>query len=363
MAYTPDFVESLVTSTRIRLARNFASFPFPRKMDESQAANVAYLVGEGLKRFESSENYGTQISARQARRLRKEYLKFTEHRMSSVDPQTATLLLEQHLISPALLKSKCGAAFVDEENGVSIMVNEEDHVREQYFCEGFKLVKAYERISAIDDGLGSAYDFAFDDKLGYITACPSNLGTGMRASVMIFLPALSMNGGLKKMLPSIRSEGLTVRGAFGEGTMSEGYLYQVSNEQTLGLSEQELLEKVTAMTIRLAEAEYAAQEELMRVSSTELKDKCLRSYGVLTNCAILPLSEFKEKMSEVRFGAVLGIFEMLDRKGFNDLFNDMRPASFRLKNGLETASERDCDVARAEIVGNVLRELVLTKRK
>ena len=117
------------------------------------------------------------------------------------------------------------------------------------------------------------------------------------------------------------------------------------------------------MTELITLEKYAAQEELMRVSSTELKDKCLRAYGVLTNCAILPLSEFKEKMSEVRFGAVLDIFEMLDRKGFNDLFNDMRPASFRLKNGLETASERDCDVARAEIVGNVLRELVLTKRK
>ncbi|MBR1974843.1 MAG: hypothetical protein IKA20_03225 [Clostridia bacterium] len=365
MAYTADFAQEIVTSTRIRLARNFAAYPFPRKMDEMQAEDIVYLVGEGLKKFEVENQYlVSKLSARKARLLKQEYLAFTKYKMSDLDPQSAKLLLEQHLISPALLKSKSGAAFIyDDEESISIMVNEEDHLREQYICSGFQLTKAYERISAIDDGLGSTYDFAFDDKLGYITACPSNLGTGMRASVMIFLPALSMNGELKKMLPSIRSEGLTVRGAYGEGTSSEGYLYQVSNERTLGLSEQELLEKVTRMTMELAEKEYDAEAELKRALGTTLKDKCLRAYGVLTNCAVLPFAEFKEKMSEVRFGATLGFFDMIDKKGFDRLFNDMRPASIRVSNDLLRASEKKCDESRAEIVGTVLPEMVLVKRK
>ena len=145
MAYTTDFVEEIVTSTRIRLARNFAAYPFPRKMDEAQAEDIVYLVGEGLKKFEAENQYlMSKLPARKAKLLQREYLAFTKHTMSEIDPQLAKLLLEQHLISPALLKSKGGAAFIyDDEESISIMVNEEDHVREQYICSGFHLAKAY----------------------------------------------------------------------------------------------------------------------------------------------------------------------------------------------------------------------------
>ena len=341
MAYAPGFIETIVVSTRIRLARNFASYPFPKRMDDAQAADIVYLVGDGLKKLDE----------------------FTKYEIAKLNKLDALWLQEQHLVSPALIKGKRGAAFVSSDRTISIMVNEEDHLREQYICKGFDLYKAYERISGIDDGLASMYDFAFNNRLGYLTACPSNLGTGMRASVMMFLPGLSENGGLKKLLPNIKAQGMTVRGAFGEGTNAEGYMYQISNERTLGVSEREILEKMVRVTMGICDLELRAREEMLQNSATQLRDKCLRAYGTLTHCAILSASEFSQKMIEVRLGTVLGFFKARDKAGFEDFFNAMHPATFRISNGLQGLEERACDEIRAETVGNALPELVRIVRK
>ncbi len=342
MADAPQFIETTVISTRIRLARNFAAYPFPQKMDELQAEDIVTLVREGLKQQDE----------------------FIEYDISKLSEEETRRLQEQYLISPALAKSKVGAAFVSTDGATSIMVNEEDHLREQYICKGFQLPAAYERIGSIDEGLSTLYDFAFDEKLGFLTACPSNLGTGMRASVMMFLPALATSGGLKKLLPAIQAEGMTLRGAFGEGTSGEGYLYQVSNERTLGLSEKEILDKVTRTTMNLCDHEITAREKLLKADGAELKDKCLRSFGILTNCGILSEEEFLSRMTDVRLGMALGFLHAIDGKGFEEFLNDMRPAAFRLSNGLKGKRERYCDTVRAETVCNVLPELVrVAKRK
>lgn len=341
MANALEFIQTIVVSTRIRLARNFASYPFPKRMDEAQAEDIVLLVREGLKKVDE----------------------FTEYDIANLTSEEAMQLQERYIISPALMKSKFGAAFVSADKTISIMANEEDHLREQYICKGFELMKAYERISGIDETLASMYDYAFDDKLGFITACPSNLGTGMRASVMMFLPAIARNGELKKMLPDIKAEGMTVRGAFGEGTSSEGYLYQVSNERTLGLSEADILSAMTKITMRLANQELIAREKMLKEDGDDLEDRCLRSYGILTNCAILSQDEFLTRMTDVRLGIALGFLEALDCNGFDDFLNDMRPAAFRLSNGLKGKRERYCDKVRAETVRGVLPELVrLAKR-
>lgn len=340
MAYAPEFIQTTVISTRIRLARNFAAYPFPKRMDEAQAEDIVVLVREGLKEVDE----------------------FTEYDLNNLTAEEAMQLQERYLISPALMKSKAGAAFISADKSISIMANEEDHLRQQYICKGFELMKAYERISGIDDALGAMYDFAFDDKLGYITACPSNLGTGMRASVMMFLPGLARSGELKKMLPEIKALGMTVRGAFGEGTSSEGYLYQVSNEKTLGVSETDILNEMTKTTMNLCNHELIAREKMLQEDGDDLKDRCLRSYGVLTNCAILSQDEFLSKMTDVRLGIALGFLEAIDSKGFDEFLNDMRPAVFRLSNGLKGKRERYCDKVRAETVCNVLPELVRVAR-
>ncbi len=334
----PAFIQTIVTSTRIRLARNLASYPFPDKMDKKLASEVIYLVGEELGKIDD----------------------FDKCDMGRFDKTQATLLQEQHLISPALIRRKgLASAFISSDKSISVMVNEEDHLREQYIYKGFDLYKAYERISGIDENLGASLEFAYDNKLGYLTACPSNLGTGMRASVMMFLPGLAKNGELKKFLPTLKAGGLTVRGIFGEGTMAEGYSYQVSNERTLGVSEQEILEQMIRMTMTLSDLEIRAREQMLKEEKIPLKDSCLRAFGALTNCAVLTLKELTEGMVKVRLGMALGFFKTRNVQDFNDFLADMRPASFRLENGLQRASEEECDLMRAEIVHKVLPELIL----
>ena len=194
------FVNTVVVSTRIRLARNLAGFPFPSKMNDAQANEILYLVSKNLKKIDPNE--------------------YTRYDIGKLSNSEASLMQEQYLISAALSKRlNGGAAFVSRDRAVSIMVNEEDHLREQYICKGFDLYNAYERLSAIDDGLAGELDFAFDNTLGYLTACPSNLGTGMRASVMMFLPALTLSGEIKEGFRDWKSKGMTVRGAFGERTV------------------------------------------------------------------------------------------------------------------------------------------------
>lgn len=337
MSQAPEFIETLVTSTRIRLARNLAAYPFPDKLNQPLAEEILYLVGQNLNQLDDFKKYD----------------------IAKMTGEEAKLLQEQHLISPALIRRKgIGAAYLSVDQSISVMVNEEDHLREQYILKGFDLYKAYERISGIDEGLSSSLDFAYDERLGYLTACPSNLGTGMRASVMMFLPGLAWSKELETFLPTLKAGGLTVRGVFGEGTAAEGYSYQVSNERTLGMSEQEILEQMVRMTMTLCDLELRAREKMLRENKTQYRDQCLRAYGALTNCAVLPLKELTAGLTQVKLGMALGFFEARDIRSFNDFVADMRPASFKLENGLQNASEADCDLTRAEIVNKVLPELV-----
>ncbi len=340
MATAPAFIQTIVTSTRIRLARNLAAYPFPQKLTERLAAEVVHLVENALGRLDE----------------------FTKNDLSVMDEQRALLLQEQHLVSPALIRQK-GTVFLSAdksvEQSISIMVNEEDHLRQQYICKGFDLFKAYEGISGIDEGLAASLQFAYDNKLGYLTACPSNVGTGMRASVMMFLPGLALRKELEGYIPQLKAEGLTVRGVFGEGTAAEGYSYQVSNERTMGKSEGELLEEMVRTTMNLCDKELRAREKLLKEKKLPLRDACLRAYGLLTNCAMLSQNELTDGMVKLKLGMALGFFKARDIHAFNDFLADMRPASFRLENNLRGATERECSVARAEIVGQVLPELML----
>ena len=333
----PGFIETLVTSTRIRLARNLAAYPFPDKLNERLAKEIVYLVGNELEKLDD----------------------FQKNDMATLSAEEATLLQEQHLISPALIKKKgIGAAFISTDKSMSLMVNEEDHLREQYIYKGFDLYKAYEQISGVDDALGSALGFAYDTRLGYLTACPSNLGTGMRASVMMFLPGLAWSKELEEFLPTLKSGGLTVRGVFGEGTAAQGYSYQVSNERTLGVSEGEILDKMIRMTMTLCDLELRARERMLKENEISLRDMCLRAYGTLTNCAVLSLKELTSGIVKVKLGVALGFFKARDMQAFNDFVANMRPASFRLENGLQRKSEEERNLIRADIVHKVLPELV-----
>lgn len=341
MAQVPPFIQTIVTSTRIRLARNLHAYPFPSKLTPTLAQEVVFLVEKELSKLD----------------------KFEKFDMQQIGKDRALVLQEQHLISPALLRKKgvASCAFLSADKSISVMVNEEDHLREQCIRKGFDLYKAYEMISGIDEGVGASLRFAYDNELGYLTACPSNLGTGMRASVMMFLPGLTISGELKTLLPEIKAGGLTVRGAFGEGTSAEGYSYQVSNERTLGMAESEVLEDMVRTTMNICDREIRAREKMLKEDIVPLKDKCLRAYGALAHCARLSQEELTQGMVQIKLGMALGFFKARNINNFNDFLADMRPASFRFENGLQNASEYECELVRAEIVNKVLPELVIRK--
>lgn len=330
-------VQTIVASTRVRLARNIAEFPFPEKLTKKQGEEIIREVRYELMRLEE----------------------FKQYEISEMSDEDATLLQERHLISPALIRNKShGAAFVSTDKTISIMVNEEDHLREQYILKGLNLNKAYERISGIDEEIGASLHFAYDEKLGYLTACPSNLGTGMRASVMMFLPGLTKYNQIEELLPTLKAGGMTVRGVFGEGSAAEGYIYQVSNERTLGVSEGEILDHTQEVTMHLCELELRSRAKMLEEEGLSLKDKCLRAYGTLTNCALLSAKEFAREMVKIKLGVALGFFSAADTWALNDFITNMRPASFRVENCRAGMTDSEVDELRADVVQKVLPELV-----
>ena len=332
-----------VVSTRIRLARNLAGFPFPSKMKDTHASEILHLVSEAFREMQDDK-----------------YQCYPIHCLSENEKLSYK---EGHLVSPLLLKQEENRAVImSRDRSVAIMVNEEDHLREQCISKGFTLREAYAKLSEIDNRLSDTLDFAYDQTLGYLTACPSNLGTGMRASVMMFLPGLTYNGALEKLIPNLRGMGMTLRGAFGEGSQAEGYLYQLSNEQTLGLSEEEILERVSRVTEEVGIQEVGARAEMLATSEMDLRDRCLRAYGTLTNCALLDMEEFRSKIIDVRLGIFLKFFKVKDLDAFDRFMDDMQPATFCMGHNLEGEPERFYDEVRAEAVGSTLRSLMQVVR-
>ncbi len=341
--------ESVAVSTRIRLARNFQEYPFPGRLEkdahaQEQAAEMIRRIGDELNRIED----------------------FRLYTMADIPNGTAAFLKERNLISRDLLAHRrISAVYVSRDESISVMVNEEDHIREQYFTKGFDLQRAYERIAGIDEAIGASTPFAYDEEFGYLTACPTNLGTGMRASVMLFLPALSRRGVIRTIMPILSKKGLTVRGAFGEGSGAEGELFQVSNENTLGDSEGEILQEVERTVSAVVKAEIAERRRMRVEEGVSLRDKLLRSYGILTHCATLGLGEFMALAADVKLGLALGFFDDegdddADRTaeelmyGMEDIIVGMRPANIDELNGAPLSAQEQ-DIYRAEYVSKALR--------
>ena len=331
-----------VVSTRIRLARNIEGYPFPSHLkDEKQAREIIRLVTSGLSRLDGFQDD-----------------QFNVFYMSGISEEQAQILKENHLISPNLIKNKrASAAIINTDESVSIMINEEDHLREQCILKGFELNTAYDIMARIDAKISNSMKFAYDEQLGYLTACPTNLGTGLRASVMVFLPALTINGMMPKIYRSIAKLGLTVRGVYGEGSEAEGYMYQISNEVTLGVTEEEILAQVCEVVKKVAELEECERLTLKNCASAlDIKDDCMRSYGILTNCAKLTTAELIKLAANVKLGACLGYINISDVSKIDDLVVEMRPANITAAASQQlTATERD--VYRAEYVAKHLKQI------
>ncbi|MGR3318877.1 MAG: protein arginine kinase [Candidatus Anammoxibacter sp.] len=331
----PD--SDIVISTRIRLARNASRFPFLSKASNDDKKEIERLFHESI-----SESDAT-----------KELSYINLDTSSDIDKM---FLVERHVISKehAEGEGERGVAFGKSET-VSLMINEEDHLRIQVLHSGLELNDTWKTIEEIDNGLEKSISFAFSSRFGYLTACPTNVGTGMRVSVMLHLPALSLTKHIEKVFNAVSKLGLVVRGFYGEGTKIAGDLYQISNQFTLGKSEQEILEIIKGVIPRITGYERMARDALVSENKAQLEDRVWRSYGILKLARIVTSEEILHLVSQIRLGVNIGIINGIDLKSLNELFILTLPGHLQKLEGRELdANQRD--VIRASFVRNRLNE-------
>lgn len=331
--------KDVVISTRVRLARNADGVPFPKKLNDERAFSVIMKAGE--------------ITA-------KSLFGFKFYQMGHLDEIDRQAIFERHLISRDLTQNlKTGAVIISDNEDMSIMINEEDHYRIQAISKGFDISDAYDRAVNFDNALAGNIKLAFSDKLGYLTSCPTNVGTGLRASVMLFLPALTISGKINPLIDSIQQLSLTVRGVYGEGSGADGYMYQISNQVSLGQSEKEIIDNVTKVIEVVCKSEMKERKNMLDKEGMRLVDRVMRAYGVLCNARMLSSQELLQYASIVKLGASLDIIQL--KGDISDLIIEGQPANLtKLKGKSLTPDERD--VFRAEIVRDKMAKIVGGKK-
>lgn len=316
-----------VLSTRIRFARNLENYPFPCRLDTQGKEQICKAVKDAL-----ADISGLQLN----------YIE-----MSSLTPKQAVALAERHLISPEFATPQAGRALLlSPDESVSIMLCEEDHIRIQVIKSGLDLHGAFDIANKIDDLLDSKLKFAFDERIGYLTQCPTNLGTGMRASVMMHLPALSKCNQMSRLVSTVSKLGLTIRGTYGEGTSAKGDIYQLSNQISLGISENNALDNLNSITMQIATQERTVGEEF--VKNVNVLDRINRAYGILSTARLLSTDEMLDLFSWVRLGAMYKIIDT-DITILNELTETMQAATLACANH-EDMNGDERDEARANAV-------------
>jgi protein arginine kinase len=322
----------IVISSRIRLARNLADFPFISRTTEADRAEI-------------EKTLHTQISALQASgKFPRQTFYFNVGELEEVDRK---FLVERQLISPELAESEgARAAVIDPAERFSVMINEEDHLRFQVMHSGLDLGSTWHQINELDDLIEEQVTYAFSNKLGYLTACPTNVGTGLRVSVMLHLPALVITRQIEKVFKSLQKINLAVRGLYGEGSQAMGDFYQISNQITLGMTEEELMKKVADVVPVLIDYERQARDFLVRESHETLHDRVSRAYGILRTAQTISSEETMHLLSSVRMGINLGLISELEIPTINKLFIHTQPAHLQKLSGLEL-DKSDRDIERA----------------
>lgn len=329
----PD--NDIVISSRIRLARNLKGVPFPHLLSESGARQIINEVYNAFK--------ANAVLSRNA----------ALYVMKELSQEQKNMMVEIHLISPDLAASDKGAVIINHDESISIMINEEDHLRIQTVFSGLEPEKAFDLASKVDDVLEEKLDFAFDEKIGYLTACPTNVGTGIRASVMMHLPVLTMMNQTYQIFSTINQLGIVVRGIYGEGTQVNGNLYQISNQITLGKSEEDIIQNLMGVARQIITSERRARQNLTGEARIRLEDKILRSYGLLTNARLISSQEAMSYISDARLGIDLGIIKNLKPEDLNQLFILSGPAYIQEMSG-KSLSPLDRDMIRADFIKSKL---------
>jgi protein arginine kinase len=323
----------IVLSSRIRLARNMNQYKYSFLNSNEEALQVIETIKHRVKQgpFTGMGNMDLLM-------------------MDELQPLQKRVLVEKHLISPHLAENaNHGACLLTENEEVSIMINEEDHVRIQCLYSGLQLQEALNTAFEIDDWIEEEIDYAYDEQFGYLTSCPTNVGTGLRASVMIHLPGLVMTQQMNRIIPAINQLGLVVRGIYGEGSEALGNIFQISNQITLGKSEQDIVEDLKSVVGQIVSQERAVRDTLVKTSNIQLEDRVFRSLGILTNSRIIETKEAAKCLSDVRLGIDIGYIENISRNILNELMILTQPGFLQqYAGGPLRPNERD--IRRASLI-------------
>ncbi len=322
----------VVISTRIRLARNLSGIPFPARMTVEQRREL------NLKVKQATERFNTPLTSQ---------LKYIE--MSTVPEHEIKAMVERHIISPEFAaNAQEKAILINSDETVCVMIGEEDHLRIQVIMGGLELEKAYNTACELERLLDVDLSFAFDERLGYITSCPTNLGTGLRASVMLHLPILESTKEVATLTDHIRKIGFTVRGIFGEGSKAKASMYQISNQITLGIDEKTALDNLKVIAMQIVEKE---RERRSTFDKTRLEDIVWRAYATLKYQRILSSEEMLNLVSRIKLGQSMGILD-IDANLPLRILTDGQP--FMLMRRFGTMSPDERDVKRADIIREML---------
>ncbi len=323
---------TIVVSTRIRLARNLLDFPFPNVMNEEQKKQVVDKVDKALNgaKFAKKTN-------------------FTKINMEDLNDIQANAMAERRIISPEFAKNRNGRAlFLSQDESVAILVNEEDHIRIQVLAAGSDLPVCLKIATEIDTYLDSKLNFAFDETLGYLTQCPTNLGTGLRASVMLHLPMMESSKMIDRLNNTISKLGMTIRGSMGEGSSAQGSLYQISNQVTLGISEQNAIDNLMSIVNQVIKQEEALRKNSYESDSILTNDKIFRAYGILSQARLISTDELLKLLSLIRLGVSVGVLN-IDVSILNTLIFESGAYQLSVNYG-EVPSSSKRDELRAELV-------------
>lgn len=324
--------DDIAVSTRIRLARNINGIPFPSKMTEKQFDEVNEKVRKAI--VESNTPFSKS-------------LKFIY--MKDIPENERLAMVERHIISRDFAANyENRAIIISEDESVCVMIGEEDHIRIQVILAGLQLEEAYNIAESIDSLLCGSLDIAFDNNLGFLTECPTNLGTGLRASVMLHLPVLENNGEMVALADSVSKIGLTVRGMYGEGTKALASLYQISNQITLGISEKTAIENLKIITTQLMDKERACREQISKI---KIEDLSMRALGILKSARIISSKEMMDKLSDVKLGSSMGLVAVPTSP--IKLIIECQPYMLMKKYGTLTTEDRD--IKRAEEIREALK--------
>lgn len=326
----------IILTSRVRLARNLSDYPFVTKLNNEQSKEILDIFRNLTGDIKTSDN-----------------LKMSFIDLSSMKQYEKAALIEQHILSPEMMNENISRGLIlSQDQKTSILINEEDHLRIQHMENGLNLYKCFEIANEADDSIESKVKYAFDETLGYLTCCPTNVGTGMRASVMLHLPALSQTNRIENLIHSLSTLGIVFRGIYGEGSDFKGHIFQISNQVTLGVEEKATIELINTIALDIANREKECRNKLYKANKFEFEDRIMRSLGIFKNAVKMTSAEALKLISDIRLGASMGIIKDIEISKLNKLMQDIMPASITKNYNITDSLERD--IKRCEIIKDTI---------